>query len=38
MEEYKDKITKMVYESNNIELLKFVYGILKGSENEKKED
>lgn len=38
MEEYKDKITKMVYESNNIELLKFVYGILKGSENKKERD
>lgn len=38
MEDYKKEIIDMIDCIDNIELIKFVYGILKGAENEKKED
>lgn len=38
MEEYRKEIIEIIEKIDNVELIKFVYGILKGAENEKKED
>ena len=38
MEDYKREIIDMIDKINDIELIKFVYGIIKGYENEERED
>lgn len=38
MEDYRKEIIDIIEKIDNTELIKFVYGILKGAENEKKED
>lgn len=38
MEEYKLQVINLIENNNNIELIKFIYGILKGAENKEERD